>query len=60
MGEGHADKGLVQHARMALAENAIDHGIDVSENENPTLWLTIREEAEHILDRKSTRLNSSH
>ena len=31
-----------------LAENAIDHGIDVSENENPTLWLTIREEAEHI------------
>ena len=31
-----------------LAENAIDHGIDVSDNENPTLWLTIREEAEHI------------
>ena len=31
-----------------LAENAIDHGIDVSENENPTLWLTIREENEHI------------
>ena len=31
-----------------LAENAIDHGIDVSDNEDPTLWLTIREEAEHI------------
>mgnify|MGYP000343900923 CR=1 FL=1 len=27
-----------------LAENAIDHGIDVSDNEDPTLWLTIREE----------------
>ena len=24
------------------------YGIDVSDNENPTLWLTIREEAEHI------------
>ena len=31
-----------------LAENAIDHGIDVSDNEDPTLWLTIREENEHI------------
>ena len=31
-----------------LAENAIDHGIDVSDNEDPTLWLTIREEDKHI------------
>ena len=31
-----------------LAENAIDHGIDVSDNEDPTLWLTIREEDAHI------------
>ena len=31
-----------------LAENAIDHGIDVSDNKDPTLWLTIREENEHI------------
>ena len=26
----------------------IDHGIDVSDNEDPTLWLTIREEDAHI------------
>lgn len=31
-----------------LAENAIDHGIDVSEKEEPCLWLTVREEKEHI------------
>ena len=31
-----------------LAENAIDHGIDVSEKEDPCLWLTVREEKNHI------------
>lgn len=44
------DQEAVQNKKLLqpLAENAIDHGIDVSDNENPTLWLTIREEAEHI------------
>lgn len=46
--DGLGDYMIPKLILQPLAENAIDHGLDVSEKENPCLWLTVREENESI------------